>query len=412
MSDFTLSAPMAAPAAKASRRPVNHLLRIAVIAWIILTVVITVKSIVKPMERSVYFSFVAGARDFWNLDEQYGREGFYYGPVFALIMAPFALMPDAVGATLWNWLNIGLFAFALLRFHREIIAPRWPGIDVSAFMLLTLLGSARSLYSAQSNASLVALVMLAVVEIVHRRWWRAALCLALPVHIKVWPLAAGALLAAQYPRKLIVRIAIGVLLFALVPFITHPRSYVVEYYGKWKACLADRQQTAQRWPGYRDGWTLWETTVGPVNKRVYTAVQLGAAAFVLAWCLVHRARENDELATLTGTIALWVGWQMLLGPGSERLTVSILAPFAAWLVLKSYQEKQGRVLATLAFVMIFVLGTGEIERKILHLTPWANAAFPAGVALFCLALVWPHETIKRASAKWGEKDAELVTAKA
>lgn len=372
-----------------------HLIRAAVILWSALFVVLTVKGFMQPMERSVYGSFAHGARDFWANEATYGNGGFYYGPVFALMMTPFALLPNSWGAVLWYWLNTGVFLYALVRFHREIIAVRWPRISLAPFLLLTLVGSARSLYSAQSNALIVGLLMLGAVEVLHRRWWRAAFCFGLPVHLKIWPIAASALLAVQRPRKLILPIALAIVVLAATPLVTHSPDYVVSYYGKWKACLAERQSTAERWVGYRDGWTLWESTVGPVNKHVYTAIQLGAAGLVLAWTLTNHLRGQNECETLVSTLALWAGWQMLLGPGSERLTLSILAPFAAWLLLKSYHSKQGRTLVTIACLLTFVLGIGEIERKVLLISPWANAAFPAGVAVFMLAVVWPHEWVAR-----------------
>lgn len=382
----------------AATHPLNRdrWLKLAIVLWAILAVVLTVKGIVQPNKRSVYFCFTAGARDFWACSETYGRDGYYYGPTFALAFSPFAHLPDPVGATLWNWLNVSVFLYALVRFHREVLAPRWPKITLGALLCLTIIGATRSLYSAQSNALLMALVLLAVVEIVHRRWWRAALCLAAPVHIKIWPIAIAALLIVQYPKKLLAPWLLFVALLAAAPMLTHSPSYVAKYYGMWKDCLAERQTEAQRWPGYRDAWTLWETTVGPVNKRVFTLVQLSAAAALAIGCVIARYKQMEERTLLWGTVNLWALWQMFLGPGSERLTVIIIAPCAAWLLLDSYHHKRGRVLATLACALVFLVGTGEIERRVFLGSPLAYAAFPLGVLLMTIAVLWPREAI----AKW------------
>lgn len=375
-------------------------LRLAIILWIILTVILTVKGIMQPTRRSVYGCFAAGARDFWSSQEHYGRDGYYYGPTFALAFSPFAHLPDPMGATLWNWFNVAVFLYALQRFHREVLAPRWPKVTLGALLCVTIIGATRSLYSAQSNALLLALVLLAVVEIIHRRWWRVALCLALPVHIKIWPLAIAALLLLRYPRELVLRWSAFVAILAAAPLLTHPPVYVVKYYGMWQSCLAERQMEAQRWPGYRDAWTLWETTVGPIDKHIYTAVQLGAAALLAGWCLFAKFKRYDERTVLWMTVNLWTVWQMFLGPGSERLTVIIVAPCAAWLLLKSYHERRGRLLATVSASLIFIVGTGEVERRLLLLTPWADAAFPLGILMLAVALVWPHDAIAQYFARW------------
>jgi hypothetical protein len=365
----------------------THWLRAAIIAWAIFFVVLTIKGAVQPNHRSVYFAFTAGARDFWAGDEFYGRDGFYYGPVFALMMTPFAQLPDPLGAVLWNWFNAAVFLFAVVRFYRDVIAPRFPNILLGTLLVLTLIGSARSIYAAQSNALIIGMILLASVEIVHRRWWRAAFCLALPVHMKIWPLAAAMLLCVRHPKQLIARIAIAIAVLGATPLATHSPSYVARYYGKWKDSLAERQAKAVRWPGYRDAWTLWETMVGAVDKRVYTIVQLSAAAVIFAWCLLLRVRGLDERAALMDTLALWAGWQMLFGPGSERLTLAILAAPAAWLVVQCYAQRRSRVAVTITWLLIFIIGTGAVERKLLPWMSWAHAALPLGVALFMMGII-------------------------
>ena len=82
---------------------------------------------------------------------------------------------------------------------------------------------------------------------------------------------------------------------------------------------------------------------------------------------------------------MWVGWQLLFGPGSERLTYGLIAPMASWAVIESFDIKRLRGLAVSAWLVTALLGTGAFERAVISLFPYAPAILPSGVVLF---LVW------------------------
>src|SRR5436309_1892595 len=68
-------------------------------------------------------------------------------------------------------------------------------------------------------------------------------------------LAIVLLFAALWPRQLIFRIAAIVALSLLVPFLTRPPTVVYDQYIAWIDQL--RTLSHERWPGFRDGWTVW-----------------------------------------------------------------------------------------------------------------------------------------------------------
>jgi hypothetical protein len=84
---------------------------------------------------------------------------------------------------------------------------------------------------------------------------------------------------------------------------------------------------------------------------------------------------------------MWSAWQLLFGPGSERLTYLIIAPFAAWAMLTSFFERRNLWLATAAFITMFLLGSGNAERVLIRWTHTAVALEPMGVLLFAAWLL-------------------------
>lgn len=369
-------------------------LRHAIALWIAVACAASVKSIIEPHYHTVYTTFSGAARDWWIGRSLYVGREFFYSPVFAVAMSPFSLLPDWFGAIVWTWLSCGLLLYALRIFYRTVLpATRWPRAAEGQFLLLVLAGTVRSVWSGQSNALLIAMVLLAASEIVRGQWWRAALWLAAPVHIKVWPIVAGGLFGALWPRRLAARLALCIAGLGLLPFLAQVPSIVVDQYAGWYHCLADRQAGGGRYAGYRDAWTIWEQIHRPVNARAYLILQAGAGLAILAWCLWLKRRKLPARQLAAYTIAAWSAWQLLLGPGTERLTYNIIAPALAWAVLTAWNETHrrkllSRVWTVAAYAATFLLGIGGMERLLTIWWPAATAMEPVGVLIFAGWLVW------------------------
>jgi hypothetical protein len=363
-------------------------MRAAMIGWISLATAASIKTIIEPQAHTVYTTFSQAARDWWGGNSLYiGRE-FFYGPSFAVAMSPFAIWPDWLGGVFWNLTSCGLLFYSLRIFYREVLpAGSWPKRAEGQFLLLVLIGTVRSVWSGQSNALLVAMVLLAAVEIVRGRWWRAALWLAAPIHIKVWPVVAGGLFAAQSPRRLAARLALCLVLWGMIPFLTQSPATVIGQYGGWYHSLADRQTGGGRYAGYRDAWTIWEQIRHPVDARAYLAVQLIAGMTILGWCLWQRHRGLPLRQLAIYTIAAWSIWQLLFGPGTERLTYNLIAPALAWGVLTCVCSGRQRVWITVAFVATYLSSVGGFERFAAAWWPAATALEPVGVLIFATWLV-------------------------
>ena len=157
---------------------------------------------------------------------------------------PLALLPTAWGGLLWIWLNLAVFFAALRALMKRILPGPWTPHREGLFLCLVLVGITRSIWSGQSNLLVFGLVALGAVAIADRRWWLAACLLAIPVHIKVWPLAVALLLVACWPRRLAARLAVCVLAIGALPFLTKPFPWVCRQYDGWFAMLVGPAQTS------------------------------------------------------------------------------------------------------------------------------------------------------------------------
>ncbi|WP_417386546.1 glycosyltransferase family 87 protein [Gimesia sp.] len=357
-------------------------LKRALILWAVLWIAVSVKFVLQPEKKSVYPCFADSSINWWadrNLyDNEEYKTGFRYSPTFALAFSIFAVLPASLGGILWTALNISLLVLALRLLVKEIFPGDWSRFQEAGFLILSLAGCTRAIWSAQSNSLVFALAVFAVVSLKKERWWSAAFLLAAAVHIKLWPAALALLLMARFPWKLSPRFAAACAFLVIPPFLTRPLPVVLQQYQNWYGLLTGPYRTLRQ-GGLRDAYTIAEQFGTYVDDRVYTLLQLGMAGLALLWC-IRLAKISDSMQTyFTGVLTTWVCWQLLVGPGTERLTFLLAAPVASWALIVSFKEQCHRTLAVAAWLMLIPLGTGGVERLLLPVASWSPAILPLGI---------------------------------
>ena len=436
-------------------------LRHALALWVILAAAVSVKIVLLGGHRQVYPVFAASSHHWWADKPLYvpygvaeGIDVFRYSPTFAVAFTPLAYLPESLGAAVWSLASIAILVWAMHVLVRDVLpppspgkgdrsnlperpsgcfaqigpvpfSPTWSPWQERLFLTLTLGGSAVGIWSGQSNALVLALLALGLAAIAHGRWWTASLLLAVPVFIKIWPLAIVLLLVVCWPRQLTWRLIVVCLVLALLPFLTRPPGTVLEQYHGWYVVLSGPLQA--RNDGYRDAWTFWEQLcplvhcranwAGLISHRVYVAIELAAALGVLGWCLWQGRRNSLLVPTLrVGTtdiapvrtghlltliLSIWAAWQLLFGPATEQFTYGIIAPSAAWAVLVSFAEKKARWLTLAAWTLLALAPAGDIESAIGRIFPASPILAPLGVVLFIAWLVWHERGAKRVPSPAG-----------
>ncbi len=362
--------------------------------WCVIAVALCCKAWFAPADHTTYPCFEAGARC-WQADRDMydtaicGHE-YRYSPTFSVLFLPFASLPTHWGGMLWSLLNVAVLVWSLRRSVQDLLPANWTPLALVAFHALVALASLRGLWSAQSNLLIFSCIAVGAASIARRQWWLAATLLAAPVYIKVWPLAAGMLFVAAWPRQLGWRFTISMIALALIPFATRPLGIVVGHYHEFVAALVGPMQERHI---YRDAWTIWELLLPPVNPRGYQALQLAAAGGALAVTLWARWRQISGRITtgsaLSTILGIWTVWQLVFGPGVERNTICLIAPLTAWGLILSHQSAStwGRLWMGAGFVLTTLFSFGVFERLLLPVTPAALAALPCGSLCFAVWLL-------------------------
>jgi hypothetical protein len=328
-------------------RWVDPWLVLAAEVWLLVLLVVCVRAVFWPRVHSLYQTYAAAGGDWLAGTSLYYHDQrppyldqYRYSPLVSALLVPFHLLPERLGGVLWRLLNAGVFLAGLGWWARSAAPLVLTARHQAALFLLAVPLSLSSLGNGQPNALVVGLLLLAVTGIVRDRWWLAAACVALATALKIYPLAAGLLLAAVYPRRFGFRLAAALVVVGGLPFLFQRPDYVAEQYAQWYRLLGadDRKY----WPldaTYRDLWLLLRTWRVPITPKVYLVVQMAAAAGSAALCVAGRCRGWEARRVLTACLMLGTTWMALCGPATESCTYILLAPALAFGLVAARVER-------------------------------------------------------------------------
>jgi Glycosyltransferase family 87 len=254
-------------------------------------------------------------RDLYILRLDQARDYFKYSPSFALLFAPFAVLPFVLGLFFWNALNALAIFFSL-----RILLPReqW-----ATAQILIALPALRSLQSSQSNALVAALIIVAFVCLERGSLWRGGLAIAVGTIIKIFPAVAiiFALPTKDRVRAITVTVLCVVVLIAL-PLLVIPPSALAAQYQSW-AALERREAIlvgSSAMGLLRDAgiiWPVWALQLAGfaivlgvllLRQRDWSDrnLRMKFLGFVLLFCVVfnHRAERQSAVIAVVGMV-IW-----------------------------------------------------------------------------------------------------------
>ena len=273
---------------------------------------------------------------FFNLLEQFPlyqhRPEFFddlnhYGPVFGIIMAPFAILPDILGGTLW------LVALSMLLYYAIKELPLNPWQHIAIFWICT-----NSLIIAhtnvQFNTATAALIILSYTNIRKEKDIWAAFMIMLGIFVKLYGIVGFAFFffSKHKPKLLLWSVIWGVVFFVLPMVISSPE-FIVSQYKDWFNELVLKNQ------GNSNSLQQNVSFLGMIHKTTGNfefsnlPVLLGALLlFALPYLRIKEYRQNwFQLLTLASVLIFIV----LFSTGSEPNTYVIaLVGVAIWFVIQ------------------------------------------------------------------------------
>lgn len=165
-----------------------------------------------------------------SLYSEYPLEYFdhnHYGPIFGLVIAPFAILPDAFGMTLWNFFNGLLLIFAVYKLPikaSKINLILW--IIANEFITATL--------GFQFNPMMTSIIILSFVFIHQERDFWAAFFIILGTFVKLYGIVGLAFFFfSKHKIKLIASLILWSIILLVLPMVISSKEFILNSYLEW-----------------------------------------------------------------------------------------------------------------------------------------------------------------------------------
>lgn len=294
-------------------------------AWFVLATIISltvVYSIAIDQERSVTPAYRSAVMNWFTGQPLYNMSGhgFLYLPQAALTFAPWALLPHGASEVVWRLCIIYALAYACYRINEKLGGDGRSFWTISICTTVLAWGCARN---GQSTLAITAMMMLAAIDLSESRWWRATVLLSLAVAFKPLAIVMVMLAAAIYPQ-VSWRMAIGMFVVAVAPFLTQRPDYVMSQYVD---CVRSLQVTFN--VGENEKWAQFfgMLEVARINLPgpVRTGLRLAAAVGTLFACW-KAARVLAPQRAAHYLFAFSACYLMLFNSRTEGNTYAMVGP--------------------------------------------------------------------------------------
>ncbi|HUL00515.1 MAG TPA: glycosyltransferase 87 family protein [Nitrospirota bacterium] len=282
---------------------------------------------------------------------------------------------------LWRVVNIGTFAVGLRSFSR--LASERSGIELFPLMTLTTIPFAWDCArNGQATLAMTGLMLLAVSDVAHTRWWRATLWLSLGLALKPLIIVLVLLIMA-IERPMIWRVFLGIVAVAIAPFLAQHPGYVLQQY----TAFIHNTKAAAHVGVIASGWSTPFTALRiagvEVPEHFQTIFRLIAAFTTLVLCIVAKRKHyaNRYAVYLFSLAATYI---ILFSPRTETVTYALLGPaIAAFLSQAFLIENRVAAGMLLTSIALATIGSGVFQPLI---APQAEAIWLPPLMATCFAL--------------------------
>lgn len=211
-------------------------------AWFVLSLLPVLKGVLIPNVIDSHIAngninnYIIYKHNFLNLIHQHSLFGpqpeYYfdlnhYGPVFALVIAPFTIFLDGIGAILWVMFNSWILYLAIMKLPLN-------DNQRMAILLINIFSIVGSAGNTQVNPLITALILFSLIFIRNKQDFWAALMIVTGTAIKLYGIVGLAFFFFSDNKiKLILSMAFwAIVLFALPMLISSP-AFIIKTYHDW-----------------------------------------------------------------------------------------------------------------------------------------------------------------------------------
>lgn len=352
--------------------------------------------------KQVYYHTVAQT-NLYNLYPAEYYDSNHYGPVFSMVIAPFALMSDGWGLLFWSMANTVLLLWAV---H---LLP----LSNKVKMLILLFCSiefANSVHNIQFNPIITAFIIFSFILVDKGKDGWATLFIVLGALVKLYPIIGLAFfMFSKNKGKFAASAAMWMVIFLVLPMAISNSHFVIQSYNDWYHSLVEKNHQNIGFGAAQD------ISFMGVCRRIAGNPYLPNLPFLMFGAIVFgmpllRFSQFESIKFRLRVLASALLTVVLFSTGSEHPTYIIaVAGAVLWVFLQDKPFTRRNIILLALLLVVTGLGLTDAFPKYVReeiVTNYVLKAWPCVIIWFILAyeLIFKDftvdETCKHKQAKY------------
>ena len=304
---------------------------------------------------------------------------YYYSPTFAVLVAPFALIPSLVAPFAWGLFDAGVLYFAIRKL--PIRAFYQNGI-----LLLSVNEMMNASGNLQSNGLIAGLIILSFVFLLKQKEHSATLSLLVGFFIKLYGIVGLAFFFfSKQKSKYILYLLLWTIVLVLLPLIITSPEFLLQSYKDWFASLSVKSNFDLT----RDMYTnMVDVSIQGMIKRVFNLPLLNKFYFIIPGLILFASQYTkikyfNHLVYQLYILCSVMLFLIIFNTGSESPTYIIgVVPICLWYVL----QRKTTLVNTVFIIAIFFSSFSYSDL----FTPWLRTyiMIPYALKVVGCFLIW------------------------
>ena len=324
--------------------------------------------------RGVYWHTVNGTSLYAPYPTEYGDVN-HYGPLFSLIIAPFALLPEWAGMLLWllflsGWLFAAIY-WSGLRKSQQVYIYWFCG-----FTLLT------ALFMQQFNIAIAAIILSSffLIEKEHEGW--AAFFIVLGTLVKLYGIVGLAFFFfSKHKLRLILWLAVWSVILFLAPMVISSPDYIIGQYHEWFGSLvAKNTENIHSIAQNISLLGLVRRTTGCMEYSDLWLILPGMVLFAIPYLRFSQYKNLAFRETILASVLLFV---ILFSTGSEASGYVIaLLGVCIWYTAAPWKRGKWSIALMVFVFLLSGMGSSDIFPKFIreaYIKQYALRALPISI---------------------------------
>lgn len=320
----------------------NKKIPLLVIAWLALAFIGVLPKVINSSINNYYifkqvFWHTIDQKNLYLLYPSEYADANHYGPLFSLVIAPFAALPIWPGCILWCLVNAAILLFAILKLH---ISKKKQLIIIA----ITLIEMITAVQNVQFNPMIGAWIILAYVFVEEEKDFWATLFIAAGFLTKIYGI--GALLFFVFSKhkiRFIFSFIFWMIVLTVLPMLYSSPQYIITSYHQWFESLVNKNEenvTGYQLAGYQDISVMGMIRRITQNPSFYNSyVLIPAALLIVAPLLRFKQYVNKNFRLSYLAIVLL---SVVIFSSSAESSTYVIAVCGAglWYILQYKQNKK------------------------------------------------------------------------